>query len=221
MKIDILTLFPEMFSCLNESIIGRAIKENKVQINIIDIRTFSKNKHKKCDDYPFGGGAGMVLMVEPVFDAIMSVKQKNSLVVLTSPRGETLNQKMVKSLAKIEHIIIVCGHYEGIDERIIDLCIDKQISLGDFVLTGGEIPALAIVDSVCRYIPEVLNGQSLEEESFSNELLEYPQYTRPQEFKGLTVPEVLMSGHHENIEKWRHEQALEITEKIRPDLLKK
>jgi len=220
MKIDILTLFPKMFDCLNESIIGRAIKENKVQINVIDIRTFSKDKHKKCDDYPFGGGAGMVLMAEPVFDAIMSVKQKNSLVILTSPRGETLNQKKVKKLAKVEHIIIVCGHYEGIDERIIDLCIDKEISMGDFVLTGGEIPALAIVDSVCRYVPEVLNGESLQEESFSNSLLEYPQYTRPQEFKGLTVPEVLLSGHHENIEKWRKEQATKITKKRRPDILK-
>lgn len=220
MKIDILTLFPKMFDCLNESIIGRAIKENKVQINVIDIRTFSKDKHKKCDDYPFGGGAGMVLMAEPVFDAIMSVKQKNSLVILTSPRGESLNQKMVKDLAKTEHIVIVCGHYEGIDERIIDLCINKEISLGDFVLTGGEIPALAIVDSVCRYVPEVLSGQSLQEESFSNNLLEYPQYTRPQEFKGLIVPEILLSGHHENIEKWRNEQAIKITKKRRPDILK-
>ncbi|MDD4815856.1 MAG: tRNA (guanosine(37)-N1)-methyltransferase TrmD [Clostridia bacterium] len=221
MKIDILTLFPQMFDCLNESIIGRAIKENKVQINIVDIRTFSKDKHKKCDDYPFGGGAGMVLMVEPVFDAIMSVKQNNSLVILTSPRGETLNQKMVKDLAKIEHLIIVCGHYEGIDERIIELCIDKQVSLGDFVLTGGEIPALAIVDSVCRYVPEVLSGGSLQEESFSDNLLEYPQYTRPQKFMDLSVPEILLSGHHEKIEMWRQDQAQKITKKSRPDLLKK
>lgn len=221
MKIDILTLFPEMFSCLNESIIGRAIKENILQINIVNIRDFAKNKHKQCDDTPYGGGAGMVMMPQPLYDAIDSVKTEKSVVVFTTPRGEKWSQNLAKEFSRFEHIVIVCGHYEGIDERIIDLCINRQISLGDFVLTGGEIPALAIIDSVARLIPGVITADSLNEESFSEDLLEYPQYTKPQNFMGLEVPEVLMSGHHQNIEKWRHEKSVEITKKYRPDLLKK
>ena len=221
MRIDILTLFPEMFECLNCSIIGRAREENKVEINIINIRDFSKDKHKKCDDTPFGGGAGMVMTPAPLFDAINSVKGEKSLVVLTSPRGQTFNQTMVESLAKEEHLVIVCGHYEGVDERIIDLCVDREISIGDFVLTGGEIPAMAMVDAIARYLPNVIKKDSLSEESFSNFLLEYPQYTRPQIFQNLAVPDVLISGHHDNIKKWRLEKSLEITKKNRPDLYKK
>ncbi len=220
MKIDILTLFPEMFGALSESIIGRARDKGLIEINIIDIRNFSKDKHKKCDDAPFGGGAGMVMTPQPLFDAIKSVKQENSLVILTSPRGQTFNQKLCKDLSKYEHLIFVCGHYEGVDERIIELCIDKEISIGDFVLTGGEIPAMAMVDAISRYVDGVLgNNASLEEESFSSGLLEYPQYTRPAEFMGLKVPEVLLSGNHAEIAKFRKEKSLEITKQRRKDLI--
>ena len=213
MKIDILTLFPEMFSSLKESIIGRAINEEKVEINVINIRDFSTNKHKQCDDTPFGGGAGMVMSAQPLYDAIMSVKTEKSKTVLMSPRGMPWQQSLAKEYSQLEHLIIVCGHYEGIDERIIELCIDEQISIGDFVLTGGEIPAMAITDSIVRLIPGVITSESLNEESFSNYLLEYPQYTRPQEFCGLAVPEVLLSGHHKNINQWRLEQAEKIINK--------
>ena len=220
MRIDILTLFPEMFGALSESIIGRAREKNLIEINVINIRDFSKDKHKKCDDAPFGGGAGMVMTPQPLFDAITSVKTKDSLVILTSPRGQTFNQKLCKELSSFDHLIFVCGHYEGIDERIIELCIDREISIGDFVLTGGEIPAMAMVDAISRYVDDVLgNGQSLEEESFSSGLLEYPQYTRPAEFMGLKVPEVLLSGNHAEIAKFRKEQAEKITKSRRPDML--
>lgn len=220
MRIDILTLFPEMFGALYESIIGRAREKNLIEINVINIRDFSKDKHKKCDDAPFGGGAGMVMTPQPLFDAITSVKTKDSLVILTSPRGQTFNQKLCKELSSFDHLIFVCGHYEGIDERIIELCIDREISIGDFVLTGGEIPAMAMVDAISRYVDGVLgNGQSLEEESFSSGLLEYPQYTRPAEFMGLKVPEVLLSGNHAEIAKFRKEQAEKITKSRRPDML--
>ena len=220
MRIDILTLFPEMFGALSESIIGRARGKNLIEINVINIRDFSKDKHKKCDDAPFGGGAGMVMTPQPHFDAITSVKTKDSLVILTSPRGQTFNQKLCKELSNFNHLIFVCGHYEGIDERIIELCIDREISIGDFVLTGGEIPAMAMVDAISRYVDGVLgNGQSLEEESFSSGLLEYPQYTRPAEFMGLKVPEVLLSGNHAEIAKFRKEQAEKITKSRRPDML--
>lgn len=220
MRIDILTLFPEMFGALSESIIGRAREKNLIEINVINIRDFSKDKHKKCDDAPFGGGAGMVMTPQPLFDAITSVKTKDSLVILTSPRGQTFNQKLCKELSSFNHLIFVCGHYEGIDERIIELCIDREISIGDFVLTGGEIPAMAMVDAISRYVDGVLgNGQSLEEESFSSGLLEYPQYTRPAEFMGLKVPEVLLSGNHAEIAKFRKEQAEKITKSRRPDML--
>lgn len=218
MKIDILTLFPEMFVPLKTSIIGRATKAGLLEINVIDIRDFSKDKHKKCDDAPFGGGAGMVMTPEPIFDAIQSVKTNNSFVILTSPRGQTFNQKMCVELSSKDHLIFVCGHYEGVDERIVELCVDKEISIGDFVLTGGEIPAMAMVDAISRYVPEVLNASSLSEESFSSGLLEYPQYTRPAEFKGLKVPEVLLSGNHKKIAKWRQQKSEEITASRRPEL---
>ncbi len=222
MRIDILTLFPEMFENLKMSILGRAQEKNLISVNLVNIRDFSKDKHKKCDDYPFGGGAGMLMTPQPLYDAIMSVKTEKSYVIYMSPRGNVLTGKKVISYAKTyEHLVIVCGHYEGIDERIIELCIDEEVSIGDYVLTGGELPAMVLVDSVSRYVEGVLSEGSTDEESFSNNLLEYPQYTRPAEFMGLKVPEVLISGHHENIKKWRQEQSLALTQKRRPDLLKK
>ena len=223
MKIDILTLFPEMFAPLQTSLVGKAQANNKVEINLIDIREFSLNKHKKVDDYPYGGGDGMVLTPQPLYDAIMSVKKEGSHVVYLSPKGRVLTQQIVKEFANnYEHLILVCGHYEGIDERIIDLCIDEQISLGDFVLTGGEIPAMALTDAILRYVPDVLhNEHSVAEESFSDGLLEYPQYTHPREFMGLMVPDVLLNGNHKEIDKWRQEQKISETKKYRPDLLDK
>ena len=218
MKIDILTLFPEMFAPLKTSVLAKAEKKGLIEINIIDIRPFSKDKHKKCDDYSFGGGAGMLMTPQPLYDAIMSVKKEDSVVVLTSPRGKTFNQAMAKEMSTLSHIIFVCGHYEGVDERIIELCVDREISIGDFVLTGGEIPAMAMVDAVLRLVPGVISSESLGEESFENGLLEYPQYTRPAEFMGLKVPEVLLSGNHAEIEKWRLQQSKLITEKRRKDL---
>jgi len=220
MKFDILTLFPEMFETLNHSLIKKAQDSNCIEINAINIRDFSKDKHKKCDDYPFGGGAGMLMSVQPLYDSIMSVKKDNSHVVYLSPSGSVLNQQKIKELSSYEHVVLVCGHYEGIDQRVIELCVDEEISIGDYVLTGGEIPAMVIVDAVSRYVPNVLHSsESVEEESFSNGLLEYPQYTRPQNFLGLEVPDVLLSGHHANIKKWREEKSLEKTIKVRPDLI--
>ena len=223
MKIDILTLFPEMFEPLKSSILGRALEKELFELNLIDIREFSLDKHKKVDDYVFGGGDGMLMTPQPLFDAIMSVKTEDSYVVYMSPKGTMLNQKKVKNIANnIKHLIIVCGHYEGIDERVIELCIDEQISIGDYVLTGGELPAMVLVDSVLRYLPEVLhNDTSVVDESFSDNLLEHPQYTRPREFMGLSVPEVLLSGNHKEIEKWKQEQKILETKKYRPDLLDK
>lgn len=221
MKISILTLFPEMFSSLNSSIIGRAVKGGKAEIEIIDIRDYTLDKHNKCDDTPFGGGAGMVMMAQPIASAIEAV-DKDHLAhrVYLSPKGRTFNQKIVLEYAKYEHILLLCGHYEGIDQRVIDLYIDEELSIGDFVLTGGEIPAMAVVDAVLRYAPGVINEQSLEQESFSTNLLEYPQYTKPQVFNGLKVPDVLLSGNHQKIDEWRKEQSQKLTEKRRPDLLK-
>ncbi len=221
MKIDILTLFPNSFVPLTESIIGRAREKNKVEINLVDIREFSLDKHKKCDDYIFGGGDGLLMMPQPLFDAIESVKQDNSYIIYLSPKGNTLTQNKVQELSTKEHLILICGHYEGIDQRVIDTFVDEEISIGDYVLTGGELPAMVLVDSVCRYLPEILgNENSALNETFTNNLLEYPQYTRPQNFRGLTVPEVLLSGNHQEIAKWREQQSLELTKKRRPDLLK-
>ena len=220
MKFDVLTLFPEMFKSLDESIIGKAKEKQLIEINLINIRDFSKDKHKKVDDTPYGGGAGMVIMPDVVYDAYLSINQKeNAKVIYLSPQGKVLNQNKVKELSKENHLILLCGHYEGIDQRVLDEIVDEEISIGDYVLTGGELPAMVLIDSVSRYIEGVLNEESIKEESFSNKLLEYPQYTRPEEFRGIRVPEVLVSGHHENIKKWRNEKSLEITKQKRPDLL--
>lgn len=222
MRIDILTLFPEMFTPLKESIIGRAVKDDKLQINVVNIRDYSKDKHKKCDDYPFGGGAGMVMMPQPIADAINAVDPDHKAHrIYTSPKGVTFNQTIGKSYAEKQWILILCGHYEGVDERVLQLFIDEEVSIGDFVLTGGELPAMVITDCVARFIDGVLSGDSLKDESFTGGLLEYPQYTRPQEFLGLSVPEVLVSGDHAKVDKWRYEKSVEITKKLRPDLLKK
>lgn len=221
MKFDVLTLFPEMFEPLNSSIIGRAKEKNLIEINLINIRDFSKDKHKKVDDTPYGGGAGMVMMPDVVYDAYKSIKDENAKVIYMSPQGKKLTQKKVEELAKNKHLIILCGHYEGIDQRVIDKIVDEEISIGDYVLTGGELPAMVLIDSVSRYAEGVITKESTNEESFTNGLLEYPQYTRPEVFEGEKVPEVLLSGHHANIEKWRKEKSLEITAKKRPDLLNK
>ena len=219
MKFDVLTLFPEMFKPLEESIIGRAKENKQIEINLINIRDFSKDKHKHVDDTPYGGGAGMVMKPDVVYDAYKSVKSANAKVVYLTPQGKKLNQKKVEELAKEEQLILLCGHYEGIDQRAIDLIKPEEISVGDYVLTGGELPAMILIDAVSRYVDGVLSKESIEEESFSNGLLEYPQYTRPEVFEGLKVPEVLLSGNHQNIEKWRKEKSLEITKQKRPDLL--
>ena len=219
-KIDILTLFPNMFSPLFESIIGRAKDSGKLEINIVDIREFSKDKHKKCDDTPFGGGAGMVMTAQPIFDAINSVITKKSKLIYLSPKGEVFKQEKAVELSKEEHLIFLCGHYEGIDERILDIFKPLEISIGDYVLTGGELPAMVVVDAIARNIEGVLARNSLDEESHSNGLLEYPQYTRPQVFQGLEVPEVLLSGNHEEIRKWREQKSIEITKLRRGDMLK-
>ncbi len=221
MRVDILTTFPEMFEPLKCSILGRAEKNEILKINLVNIRDFSKDKHKKTDDTPFGGGAGMVMTCQPLYDAIMSVKTDSSHLIYMSPKGETLCQKLVVDLSKKEHLIIICGHYEGIDERILNMFNVHEISIGDYVLTGGEIPAMALVDSVSRYIEGVLSSGSTAEESFSNGLLEYPQYTKPQNFMGYAVPDVLLSGNHKEIALWREKQSLEITKQRRPDLYEK
>lgn len=222
MKFDILTLFPEMFEALNQSIIGRAKDKNLIDIDVINIRDYSKDKHKKVDDTVYGGGAGMLIRPDVVYDAYNAVKSDKSKVIYLSPKGNVLNQAKVEDLAKEEHIIILCGHYEGIDQRVLDEIVDEEISIGDYVLTGGEIPAMVLVDSVSRYVEGVITEDSTDEESFSGDgLLEYPQYTRPEIFNGKEVPEVLQSGHHENIRKWRRKESLRITLEKRPDLLDK
>ncbi len=221
MKITILTLFPEMFSALEASILGRAQKEGKLELEVVDIRDYTEDKHKKCDDYPFGGGAGMVMMAQPIGSAIEAVDPGHGARrIYLSPKGRTLKQEHIFRLAEEEHLVLLCGHYEGVDQRAIDLYIDEEISIGDYVLTGGELPAMVLVDGVSRYIDGVLSPASLVDESFSEGLLEYPHYTRPVEYKGLTVPEVLRGGNHAEIDKWRREQAIAITKKNRPDLLK-
>ncbi|MGH4119954.1 tRNA (guanosine(37)-N1)-methyltransferase TrmD [Clostridium sp.] len=222
MKIDILTLFPEMFEIFNSSIIGKAREKNILNISSHNIRDYALNKHKKVDDYPYGGGAGMVMQTQPVIHCINDVKLCNSgKVIFLGPRGKTFTQEMAKNLCKESELIFLCGHYEGIDERIYDY-IDMEISLGDYVLTGGEMACIPIVDSICRLIPGVLScSESFTEESFYDGLLEYPQYTRPESFEGESVPEILTSGHHENIRKWRRTQSLLITKEKRPDMFQK
>ena len=223
-RFSVLTLFPEIFaSPLKVSILGRAIEGGKICVDIINLRDFAKGRHRVVDDKPFGGGKGMLIKPEPVIDAINSIKSTSpgAWVILLSPYGLTFNQEVAKSLSKKNHLLLVCGHYEGIDERVRHF-IDEEISLGDFVLTGGEIAALAIIDAVSRLVPNVLGSySSLEEESFSNGILEYPQYTRPREYKGYKVPEVLLSGHHKRIKEWRKKQALLRTLILRPDLLER
>lgn len=219
MRIDILTLFPEAFSPLKTSILARATESGILEINIVNIRDFSKDKHKKCDDYPFGGGAGMLMSVQPLFDAINSVLTKDAKIIFPSPIGKTFNTNKAKELSTFQHLIFVCGHYEGVDERIFQLFDIEQISIGDYILTGGELPAMVIIDSLARFVGGVISKESLENESFSNGLLEYPQYTRPQEFMGLKVPDVLVSGNHQEVEKWRKEQSIKRTKQLRKDLL--
>jgi len=219
MKFDILTLFPEMFEPVKQSIIGKAVQKGIININLINIRDFSKDKHKKVDDTPYGGGAGMVMKPDVVYDAYDSIKEKDAKVIYLSPQGKVLNQDKVESLSKESHLILLCGHYEGIDQRVIDEIVDEEISIGDYVLTGGEIPAMVLIDSVCRYIDGVLKEDSIKEESFSSGILEYPQYTKPETFKDKKVPEVLLSGHHENIAKWRRNEALKNTYLKRKELL--
>ena len=220
MKFDILTLFPEMFEALNESIIGRAKEKGIIEINVINIRDFSKDKHKKVDDTVYGGGAGMRIRPDVVMDSYESVKSEKSKVIYLSPQGKKLTQEMVVNFAKNEeHLVLLCGHYEGIDQRVLDNIVDEEISIGDYVLTGGELPAMVLVDSISRYLEGVITEESTDEESFSNGLLEYPQYTRPEVFNDVKVPEVLLSGHHENIKKWRRQKSLEITLEKRPDLI--
>ena len=219
MRISILTLFPEMFSIFDHSIIGRAREKDLVNLEYYNIRDYSLNKHKKVDDYPYGGGAGMVMTPQPIIDSIKAAKEKNSgKVIFLGPRGKTFNQEMAQELSKEENLIFLCGHYEGIDERAYKH-IDMEVSLGDFVLTGGEMAAIPIIDSVLRLIPGVLGKEeSFMDESYSDGLLEYPQYTRPEVYEDERVPEVLLSGHHENIRKWRRKQSLLITKERRKDL---
>ena len=220
MNFDVLTLFPEMFDSLKSSIIGRAQEKNLININLINIRDFSKDKHKKVDDTPYGGGAGMIMKPDVIYDAYDSIQDKNAKVIYMSPQGQKLTQKKVCELANEKHLIILCGHYEGIDQRVIDEIVDEEISIGDYVLTGGELPAMVLIDAVSRYSDGVITKESTVEESFTNGLLEYPQYTRPEVFRGVRVPEILLSGHHENIEKWRKGKSLEVTKNKRPDMLK-
>ena len=219
MKFDVLTLFPEMFEPLKQSIIKRASEKKLIDINLVNIRDFSEDKHNKVDDTPYGGGAGMLMKADVVDRAYNSVKSESAKVIYLTPQGNTLNQKIVKDLSKQEHLILLCGHYEGIDQRVLDKIVDEEISIGDYVLTGGELPAMVLIDSVSRYVEGVLSDGSTDEESFSNGLLEYPQYTRPEVFNDVKVPDVLISGHHENIRKWRRERSLENTFKKRPEML--
>ncbi|MBR2840869.1 MAG: tRNA (guanosine(37)-N1)-methyltransferase TrmD [Bacilli bacterium] len=221
MKIDILTVFPEMFDgFLNTSIIKRAISDKKVKINVHNIRDYSTDKHKKVDDYGYGGGRGMVLMPQPIFDAVDELKSDNSKVILMSPQGEVYNQSLAYDLSSEKHLIIICGHYEGFDERIRSVA-DMEISIGDYVLTGGEIPSMVITDSVVRLLDGVIKKESHLNDSFNGNMLDYPVYTKPVNFRGMRVPEVLLSGHHANIEKYRKEEALKKTVDRRPDLLER
>ena len=221
MRIDILTLFPEMFSALNESILGRAQKNGKIEINVVNIRDYTEDKHLKCDDYPFGGGAGMVMMPQPIGSAIEAIDPNHEAHrIYLSPKGETLKQQKVFSLISYDRLVLLCGHYEGVDQRVIDLFIDEESSIGDYVLTGGELPAMVLTDCLCRYVDGVISTSSLVDESFSENMLEYPQYTRPKEYKGICVPDVLLTGDHAKVDEWRRRAALRLTKEKRPDLLK-
>ncbi len=230
MKFHILTLFPEMvLNALNTSITGRACEKGIISVEATNIRDYTTNKHLKVDDYPYGGGAGLVMQPQPVYDAYMAVKEKmcadggkQPRVIYMTPQGHTFNQTMAQEFAKEDNLIILCGHYEGIDERVLEMIVTDYVSIGDYVLTGGELASMVVVDAVSRLVPDVLhNDESAEFESFNDNLLEYPQYTRPVEFMGKRVPDVLLSGHHANVEKWRREQSLIRTAKYRPDLLEK
>ena len=221
MKFDILTLFPEMFEPIKQSVIGKAVEKDLIEINLINMRDFSKDKHKKVDDTVYGGGAGMLIRPDVVYDSFKSVESEKAKVIYLSPKGKVLSQEKVVELSKEKHLILLCGHYEGIDQRVIDEINPEEISIGDYVLTGGEIPAMVLVDSVSRYVSGVITNESTSEESFSEGLLEYPQYTRPEEFLGKKVPEVLKSGHHENIRIWRRKESLKETFLKRPELLEK
>ena len=222
MKIDILTLFPNMFDgVFQESILKRAIDEGKVEINLINFRDYTLDPHKKVDDTPYGGGAGMVLTCQPIFDCVRSIRKENSKVILMTPDGIPYKQKMAYDLSKCEHLIIICGHYEGFDERIRSIC-DLEVSIGDYVLTGGEVPAMVLVDSITRLLPGVIKEDSHLEDSFNeNYLLDYPTYTKPRVFEGMEVPEVLLSGDHKKINEYRYNESLKRTEERRPDLLQK
>jgi tRNA (guanine37-N1)-methyltransferase len=222
MKISILSLFPHMFDgFLNESIIKRAIEDKKVEIEIIDFRDYTDDPHKKVDDTPYGGGAGMVLACQPIFDCVEAIKTPDSKVIIMTPSGVPYKQKMAYDLSNEKHLIIICGHYEGFDERILSLA-DMEISIGDYVLTGGELPAMVITDSIVRLIPGVINERSHIEDSFNdNFLLDYPTYTKPANYKGMKVPEILLSGDHKKIDEWRYQEALKKTQERRPDLLNK
>jgi len=225
MKITILTIFPEMFeSVLASSILGRAREQGLIEVECVDIRPFSTLKHKNTDDYPFGGGAGMVMLAQPIMDAMDAVTGENfhGRRIYMGPRGTTLTTAKARELAQEEHLVLLCGHYEGVDQRALDACIDEEISIGDYILTGGELAAMVLTDCVARFIPGVLgSAESPEEESFSDGLLEYPQYTRPREIHGREVPEVLLSGDHAKIRAWRRVESLRATKKFRPDLLDK
>lgn len=219
MKIDILTLFPKMFDgFLSESIIKRAIENKKVEINIIDFRKYSKDPHGSVDDTPYGGWAGMVLMPQPIFDCIRSIKTKDSLVIMLTPEGKTYKQEIALKLRNYKHLILLCGHYEGFDERIKTIC-DMFISVGDFILTGGEIPSMLITDSIVRLLDGVIDKESLESESFNSKLLDYPTYTKPRDFEGMLVPDVLLSGDHKKIAEYRKNEQIKKTKELRPDLL--
>lgn len=225
MKITILTIFPEMFdSVLNSSILGRAREQGLIDVQCVDIRPFSDRKHKNTDDYPFGGGAGMVMLAQPIMDAMAHVTGENfhGRRIYMGPRGTTLTTAKARELAREEELVLLCGHYEGVDQRALDACIDEEISIGDYILTGGELAAMVLTDCVARFIPGVLgSAESPEEESFSDGLLEYPQYTRPRELNGMEVPEVLLSGDHAKIRAWRRQESLRATKRFRPDLLEK
>jgi len=221
MKIDVLTLFPDMFDgFISESIIKRAIDKKQIEINIHNIRNYSTDPHKKVDDYSFGGGAGMVLMPQPIFDAVDALKTSDSKIILMTPQGTVFKQNIAYDLSHEKHLIIICGHYEGFDERIRTLA-DFEISIGDYVLTGGELPSMVVMDSIIRLVDGVINEDSHTFDSFHNNLLDYPVYTKPADFRGMKVPDILLSGHHANIEKWRHTEQLKKTKERRPDLLEK